>query len=976
MTPEELEVLILESKSGKNLRDAFATLSDSERKALSTTASKIKAQLFRGTPNKDASDRLIKHLEKGDTNAWNKDSYRNITLAAFALCPISVLKKNDLFISAEHEEAFQQIIIDRKPEWLDDWIAFDLESEFPRIRFSILRNWIKEGVCHKPSVDGYYRMLAWNLMAIEYRKDRPAKLPLSQQLLNDPDMLNDVWRLFEIENQAFNTDGWRTANAPINYESWPDALVKLSDQGLLNRSRLLEASVKGLHLDIKQNQLSGFHKFHEKLKPTKEERLSLQPEYLSLLCHSIGHVVKFSLAMLGELEKDKNLDWKMFLSEVQSVFFNEAKSNAVTALKIIKRVFKNAPTLQGLALSTTLEALRHPSIDVQNMAYDLLNEHQEKLSDEIKHEISSLSNHVAESLKARLALLTNSPLETTTNQNTSAAYSDIHYHSLSPNILDHLILPHIEPVQPIMDTDELISAISHAVEVVDSPDEVERILDAISRLCGKKSDDFKKKVAPLLHRLNEGGGLATTKGIAGGYGGVKLALADLLLTWLTNRRYHSPNNTYFSESGQFEPTILHIRNIIKRVADNKPKPLISAPTHTGGWIDPLVWIERLVEAEAQHVTFDRLDFCFSLLRLSPDNRQQALKLASVLPNDIRRVVVFALGGDEKLNHSDRKNYELWISAARCRDPYADWGDFFEPLKLNDVWPDSLHPATYEWKAYLEERKQEYNYGGKKTVEVFKTPKFDVEVTIAGHKNAGVTSDGVLNKIKNALSTRLATDWKHIPSAALNHHVAQKYSWSGDLNTSWVSQWLTYRWPLYPSGAYIAGAKQQVSRIDMDGSNWTPTFGFFYGLFQKNRPWCEAAHLLLGLGLIAKDADSRGLAIDALICGIDNGSLEIKKFSDILIRISNGGWLKLNRLGDNLLQVSHVSTRHACVIYEIIQNWLQATDISQHNFFRMLEVLLECQSLTNQSLMPESCDVLKKINGSGKSAKLAKQLLTK
>jgi hypothetical protein len=38
------------------------------------------------------------------------------------------------------------------------------------------------------------------------------------------------------------------------------------------------------------------------------------------------------------------------------------------------------------------------------------------------------------------------------------------------------------------------------------------------------------------------------------------------------------------------------------------------------------------------------------------------------------------------------------------------------------------------------------------------------------------------------------------------------------------------------------------------------------LFQRNRPWDEPAHLLLCLGLLAKEVDVRDLAIDALIDG--------------------------------------------------------------------------------------------------------------
>ena len=161
---------------------------------------------------------------------------------------------------------------------------------------------------------------------------------------------------------------------------------------------------------------------------------------------------------------------------------------------------------------------------------------------------------------------------------------------------------------------------------------------------------------------------------------------------------------------------------------------------------------------------------------------------------------------------------------------------------------------------------------------------------------------------------------------------------------------------------------------MDGSNWEPGFGFLYGLFQKNRPWREAGHLLVCIGLVGKDADARGLAIDALIAGIENGCVDIDTLTGTLVKLSEGEWLKLNRLGDNLLQVSQVSILHAWVISDVIQKWLLNVDIKQRYIFRMLEVLREAQFTIRQSLSMQAREKLKEFTGSAKAAKVARELL--
>lgn len=97
-------------------------------------------------------------------------------------------------------------------------------------------------------------------------------------------------------------------------------------------------------------------------------------------------------------------------------------------------------------------------------------------------------------------------------------------------------------------------------------------------------------------------------------------------------------------------------------------------------------------------------------------------------------------------------------------------------------------------------------------------------------------------------------------------------------------------------------------------------------------------------------------------------------TETLVNLSDGEWLKLNRLGDNLLQVSQVSTLHAWVILDVIQRWLLKVDIKQRYLFRMLEVLREAQFTIRQPLKRQTNEKLKEFTGSAKAAKVARELL--
>ncbi len=547
-------------------------------------------------------------------------------------------------------------------------------------------------------------------------------------------------------------------------------------------------------LDIKQNQLSGFHKFHDRLTPSIEERASRQALYRDLLCHKTAHVAKFALTALGKLEKAGKLEIAPFIHEVSSIFYLPVKGNAIAALKFIKRIIKAHPHYSEQGLNISLEGLRHENPDVQAQTLDLLEHHAQHLTPEIKQTLADAAGYLPASLQHRLPPLTDNVQDSATEQreqtpdvaglksrlqqlsttqrqalglSESFLDDDFVYPSLSDNILDHQLLPVITPMTPIASRDELIHAVSHAVEHVDSADEIERILDGLSRFCNDRGDDFNEKTSPLLHRLDKGDDLQRQEGITNGYGGLRLAIADLLLSWLKNTYYHSPDGQFFSAVNAFKPAISRINQLTIRVVDRKPLPLLAMPTHSGGWIDPVVWLSRLQSYEDHQWTFDRADFVLSLLRLTPDHRPQALQLSKQLNSPIQNVVNFALGGNALPRFRDRKNYDFWVAAARCRDPYADWHAVFKPLKLNDPWPDSSQPGKCQWRAYQKEHTRAYGKGKNKHVEHWKTPQLEIDISTRDQPDHLGTNKAFIHHVGEKLSQAFSTDWKRLPCAALN-----------------------------------------------------------------------------------------------------------------------------------------------------------------------------------------------------------------
>jgi hypothetical protein len=975
VTEDELEEIVLGDGEVGAVAGAFSGLDEKQRKKLSTPAKQLYKQLIANKPSDAASPRLKAFVSARSGDPWtfySTPAARKAVLALFAVCPVSALRSNRLFVGYYDNREIEKILVDRRPDWLDDWIAYQLGQQFGILQFPMLRGWIKAGLCRKPDHERYYEMFAGHLMrTMEFEgNERLPAPPISQQLLDDPELLDDVWGLFRVETIAFNTNSWISAHAAGEYESWPQALLKLSQAGKLDRARLLDASLDGLTHDVKQNQLSGVHKFHRALDPTPDEMRDRQSAYLSLLCHRTGHVAKFALDMAAKLHQMGALDCETFFREAPAIFLQPVKGNTIAALKLAGRVLKKRPEMLEQALSLIQEALRSDSVEVQILALDLIETHLSRLSSAQLAELSSQDQFILPAARTRfdnvLKISPNSAAGGNENADAAASLIGKAYTPARSGFGELPILPTVEPLAPITTLDELISVVSHAVEHVDSAGEIERIIDGISCLCGERPRDFDARVAPLRHRLQQSGG-TSHRGLMSGWNEGALALIDLVRSWLSGKLVlTSPSPYTRSAIDAFVPMQTLLRAVAQRVVHGRGQQLLSAPTHHNGWIDPQIWIDRLIEAERSGCAIEPLDLSYSLLRLAPDERVDARERTVELSGWLGRIASFALGGDDKPMAEDKRYHAVWISAARARDPAADWSAFLAPLNLEDAWPDSVRPAAYTWRAFTEARKN--------GAAEWKEQRFILERKLADPLPEAQPQE-MRRGLPALLSGSVQVQWKDVPTAALCHTSKGEQRWMYDYSSIWVSQWLSHLWPQNGAPAFAAAADRLALRLDADASNLEPSAGYLECLFQKNRAWGEMGHLALLFGLAGKDADARGLAIDALVQGIEGSQFDPALFAPVLVKFAQSGWMKPARVAQSLQQAARVSPWHALAISEALQRALPGLDMRAPNMFAIVELLLECQLTIGRPLKTDAAAALGELNGEGKLVKAARQLLT-
>jgi hypothetical protein len=902
-----------------------------------------------------------------------REQHAKLSLAVLALCQIDKAKRVHWLGQRDSYVLLRRVFAARDPGWRDAWLRHRLRGEFPGVPWSFVRGLVRDGLCRRPdegdSLRGYLRLMVsdlnpgWSRPGVEY-------VPLSVRLLADPGLLDDeIWRLFETDTNLFD-DAWtrRHPQCPADYESWSDALIRLAGEGRVDRRRLLDASLAGLWASSNNSVLAGYHKLHSRLAPGGDELDAREASYRELLGHRTGHVVGFALRQLALIARQRPLAAEPTLAALPPLFALPARTQPLSALKLVGRLLqqgKPAGDLAKAAHVVLLEALRHPASDVQLAAAQLLCAYASAWSDDQLAQVRGVEGELAAPARAQLAALggeaatTRPALPLLTDAEVAAARKSgqqwgARVQELPPRLralggLDGLdgevdfslpppplafaltdlpVLTTLPPLLPIAGIDELIDCVAHAIEAIDSADEVERIVDGIARLFDDRPADFAARTQALVKRMYTGA-LADARGLV--LPGTPNGLRDLVLTWLEGGLHHTNYPCWWQVRGPMRFIDRRLREIARHLDRHGALQPLATPTHAHGWIAPRLLVERLAGYERAGRRPLASDLLQALLRLAPDGRGEALALAGDLRGEWAAAVRWALGGDAGPDAQGRKQAALWIAAGRARSPHADLSDPLAALRLRIDWPDVLRPASYQWQAVtrtLHQHRSQTTY-----------PSLNLQVSPAYSGTPRTPTPGLgaaariragaawlkglarwLRLAAPALALRTLDPSLAVPTC-LAHESAPHRSLAVGYSAPWLIEWTQTLWPLNVDASLALGARLMVERIDLTASAGEPLHPFLTPLFASSRPWSEMGRLALSIALASRDGDLRRLATDLLIEGVADGRAHPGELASVLRRLAAGGWLKANRLSETLGEVARVSPLHQWAVAGIIEGAL-------------------------------------------------------
>ncbi len=795
-------------------------------------------------------------------------------------------------------------------------------------------------------------------------------------------------------------------------EVWQEALLKLAAEGLIDRARLVQYSFTSLAEAAEKESKKSIYahvstanfaiQLNQEL--TKDNIVSYANQFTALLGATHKDVSTYASTVLAAMPEG-SLSVAEICSCISPAFLNKNKEPADAALKLLARVAKAHPLKRSEYGPAILSAFSHSSKDIHkkalaliestNMLEDqnLLNEFRQRMdmlaglertnaaklaaryqgsegiisgatADGIVRGSAGVSdtgsdtvcdirpastliasvNQLAEQLYKRAGVLDQKLRALARIDEAIAAVKERQSRLDAPVSLDTLDFPRLNPnatAEPITNLDDLIYLFTKVWSGKSDAMELEALLEGVSRLCHERPPGFQQKTDALRQKAQA---IMQEPGMFGW----NRSLAHIAACWLGESTGYSLPTIGSDSSSFFSRRCLALA---KRAAAKQSAPLLAAPTHKGGWIDPEVLVKRLLENFWLKIEPDRVDFIQALLRLAPDRRAAALEAAVSVQGEIGEALRYALGGG---NITKIRTPEYWVAAFRARDPRGSSDDLIKVLP--GFGPDGAYAAEYglNMEPIVDFAKDRYSSISQGMPNFLPVTSCDPNFPGTELKKVLPTRDDYLQRAAHR------NRYAFFPTVLLH-----------DNSNGWFSGVGPYSWLHNHESLLAFYAKRMLQNIDSIGSYW---HGDFELLFDPDISMAGHGRYFLCFAMSSKNNDLSRLAVDALIAAVGECRIGGTAFGEAMAAILPTGVITAVRWSRGLRDMSRTSPLHAHFAWQAISALITKASVAPTQLIPFLELLVELQIEHGFKANDALVQTLSGITGGGKATKLAKTIL--
>jgi hypothetical protein len=540
--------------------------------------------------------------------------------------------------------------------------------EQDRNHYESIRKLIQHGLCEIPTCDSYVLAMISSNEGWGWRQDQWRAV--SVRFLEEPDMQQNIWRIFEVQNQELSTLSPKKSAVNPPPETWCDALVKLSQTGHLDRQRLLLSTIEALGRDFRTHHARWFTELHDALQPTEEEVFALVDYYIPHLNSANASTAKWVLQKLNKATKKRPLPPERFAKSMRPFLHSAVKTTVLFAVQLLDQAAKNFPDFATEACEIAAEGLLHESAEVQDRVIKVFENHAYAMTSDLADVIASKRAYLSHSSAKKLEQLIagSSPAA---NQNlTPTRYVFIQPAQFQVDFEQQAA------IKRICSIDELLHVAAYCLEHSEDSLELERMLDGFSRLTISNFPELSSRFAPLQQLTNSVMRSNSWRSSVLPYplgafvrdcyraAEAHLSGAKFIPSRETRAAQDSADGA-LADQASYVFLTSRLREVVDRLALGIELPVVSFPSHSDGWLHPAVLTERLNQYESRGTKMGSFDLCVALLRLPLGNIRDRYPQLIENQGEFWDAMRYAVGTCDRLTKSASP---VWLAANTFRSP--------------------------------------------------------------------------------------------------------------------------------------------------------------------------------------------------------------------------------------------------------------------------------------------------------------------
>ncbi|MER6998997.1 DUF6493 family protein [Streptomyces sp. NPDC000410] len=378
--------------------------------------------------------------------------------------------------------AIVDVVAAREREWLGD-LAHRLAGRASTAAEDapLIVELVRLAGCPVPTTDAFVHGWADALIgAARPWETSHSTLPVA--LRNDPYVRELVPRLFETVEPAGSLSWYQDPQAP---NQWPSALTLLAEQGVIDRSVLVDGCVARLLRGGRMGDLRFFLILLQRLSPTPAEQRERTADWIAMAADGPSVVAGYAQEVLAGLAESGELTAGQLAEMSGAVLFRPEKKLVRAQLVLLGKVLRREAGSADTLLPVLGEAFGHEDVSVQERALKLVARHLPDGDGSLRADLAGCAALLSPMHRARAAEVFGEHLEGTDG----TPYEEI----LPPVPVAARLAPAPDSVG---ETVELVSALLKSSST--SVPEFERALDGLVRHAHRDRAALAEALRPAL----------------------------------------------------------------------------------------------------------------------------------------------------------------------------------------------------------------------------------------------------------------------------------------------------------------------------------------------------------------------------------------------------------------------------------------------------------------------------------------------